>query len=102
MKRQTTKKGPITSNKKLREKLIKCWEDMLQKTIQAWIEGYQSILRRLLPRKVIICIRKAGKWDNRKEEFIKVPMSSLCIITRDPQPLLKPSLRPIQATPTSY
>ena len=38
MKRQTTRKGPITSNKKLKEEQIKCWKDMLQKTIQAWIE----------------------------------------------------------------
>ena len=38
MKRDTTKKGPITSNKDLQEAWIKCWLDMPQEKIQAWIE----------------------------------------------------------------
>jgi hypothetical protein len=38
MKRETTKKGPITSNKELKEAWIKCWQDMPQEKIQAWIE----------------------------------------------------------------
>ena len=38
MKRETTKKGPITSNIELQKAWIKCWEDLLQDKIQAWID----------------------------------------------------------------
>jgi hypothetical protein len=38
MKRDTTKRGPITSNKALENAWIKCWTDMPQAKIQAWIE----------------------------------------------------------------
>jgi hypothetical protein len=38
MKRQTTKKGPITSQDKLKEEWIKCWKEMPQEKIQAWIK----------------------------------------------------------------
>jgi transposase len=38
MKRETTKRGPITSEKVLREAWIKCWKELSQERIQAWIE----------------------------------------------------------------
>jgi Transposase/DDE superfamily endonuclease len=38
MKRETTKKGAITSNEQLKEAWIKCWNDMPQELIQAWID----------------------------------------------------------------
>ena len=38
MKRETTKKGAITSNVELKEAWIKCWNDMPQELIQAWID----------------------------------------------------------------
>jgi hypothetical protein len=38
MKRETTKKGPAYSEKELRERWIKCWHDLSQQRIQAWIE----------------------------------------------------------------
>jgi hypothetical protein len=38
MKRKTTEKGLITSKAKLKEEWIKCWEEMPQERIQAWIE----------------------------------------------------------------
>ena len=38
MKRETTKKGAITSNAQLKEAWIKCWNDMPQELIQAWID----------------------------------------------------------------
>ena len=38
MKRETTKKGPINSSKELQELWVKCWEEMPQEKIQAWIE----------------------------------------------------------------
>jgi hypothetical protein len=38
MKRDTTKKGLIISNKELKEAWIKCWLDIPQEKIQAWIE----------------------------------------------------------------
>ena len=39
MKRETTKQGLITSEAKLREEWIKCWKEMSQEKIQAWIEA---------------------------------------------------------------
>ena len=38
MKRDTTKRGPITSNTELEKEWIRCWTDMPQTKIQAWIE----------------------------------------------------------------
>ena len=38
MKRNTTNRGPITSNKQLKEAQIKCWKEMPQTKIQAWIK----------------------------------------------------------------
>ena len=38
MKRHTTKHGPITSQDQLKEAWIKCWQEMPQERIQAWIE----------------------------------------------------------------
>jgi len=48
MKRETTKKGPITSNKALKEAWIKCWQDMLQKKIQAWIERIEPHIKDII------------------------------------------------------
>jgi hypothetical protein len=38
MKRETTKKGPITLNEQLKKAWIKCWQEMLQEKIQDWIK----------------------------------------------------------------
>jgi trehalose-6-phosphate synthase len=38
MKRETTKKGLITSNEQLKKAWIKCWREMLQEKIQDWIK----------------------------------------------------------------
>ena len=38
MKRETTKKGPIASEKELKEVRIKCWKEMPQEKVQAWIQ----------------------------------------------------------------
>jgi len=38
MKRETTKKGPITSNEQLKKAWIKCWQEMPQEKIQDWIK----------------------------------------------------------------
>jgi hypothetical protein len=38
MKRQTTKRGAITSRAQLKEACINCWKEMPQEKIQAWIE----------------------------------------------------------------
>jgi hypothetical protein len=48
MKRETTKKGPITSNKALKEAWIKCWQDMPQKKIQAWIERIEPHIKDII------------------------------------------------------
>ena len=38
MKRETTKRGAFTSVKAMREAWEKCWNEMPQEKIQAWIE----------------------------------------------------------------
>ena len=38
MKRETTKKGLITSNEELKKVWIKCWEELLQDKIHTWID----------------------------------------------------------------
>jgi hypothetical protein len=38
MKREISKKGPSTNKDQLRKDWIKCWNDMPQEKIQAWIE----------------------------------------------------------------
>jgi hypothetical protein len=38
MKRETTKRGPSTNKGQLEKDWIKCWEEMPQEMIQAWIE----------------------------------------------------------------
>ena len=38
MKRETTKRGPITSNAELKRAWIKCWEELPQEKIRAWID----------------------------------------------------------------
>jgi hypothetical protein len=38
MKRETSKKGPSTNKEQLRKDWVKCWNDMPQEKIQAWIE----------------------------------------------------------------
>ena len=52
MKRKTTAKGPIYSKKQLTEDWIKCWEELPQEKIQAWIER--------IPRHVQEIIRLEG------------------------------------------
>jgi hypothetical protein len=38
MKRETTKKGPCHSKQELRERWVKCWKEISQERIQAWVE----------------------------------------------------------------
>jgi siroheme synthase len=38
MKRDTTKRGAIASRAQLKEEWIKCWKEMSQERIQAWVE----------------------------------------------------------------
>ena len=38
MKRETTKEGPITSNEELKKAWVKCWEELPQDKIRAWID----------------------------------------------------------------
>jgi len=69
MKRETTKKGPITSEKELKEAWIKCWEDMPQEKIQAWIER--------IPRHIKEIIRLEGgneysEGRNKGKEKVRV------------------------------
>jgi hypothetical protein len=38
MKRETTKNGEFTSEKKLKKAWLKCWRDLPQEKIREWIE----------------------------------------------------------------
>jgi hypothetical protein len=69
MKKETTKKGLITSKKALKEAWIQCWEDMPQEKIQAWIER--------IPRHIQEIIRLEGgnkysKGGNKGKEKLRV------------------------------
>ena len=48
MKREATKHGALTSNKKLKVAWIKCWEDMPQEAIQAWIERIPEHIKEVI------------------------------------------------------
>jgi transposase len=48
MKRKTTEKGAIYSEKELKEAWVKCWEDIPQKTIQAWIERIPKHIKKII------------------------------------------------------
>jgi hypothetical protein len=69
MKRQTTKKGPVTSNEKLREKWIKCWEDMPQKTIQAWIERIPEHIKEVIAQEGNNLYREGRKKGQQKKRI---------------------------------
>jgi hypothetical protein len=51
IKRETTKHGALTSNKKLKVAWIKCWEDMLQEVIRAWIERIPEHIKEVINQK---------------------------------------------------
>ena len=51
MKRETTKKGAITSEKELKLAWIKCWEDMPQERIQAWVERIPVHIEKIIKLK---------------------------------------------------
>ena len=51
MKRETTKHGALTSNKKLKVAWIKCWEDMPQEVIQAWIKRIPEYIKEVINQK---------------------------------------------------
>lgn len=48
MKRETTKREAITSEKELKKAWIKCWEDMPQELIQAWIEWIPNHIEEII------------------------------------------------------
>ena len=48
MKRETTKKGAITSSEKLKTALIKCWNEMPQELIQAWIDRIPAHIEEII------------------------------------------------------
>ena len=51
MKRETTKHGALTGNKKLKAAWIKCWENMPQEVIQAWIERIPEHIQEVINQK---------------------------------------------------
>jgi hypothetical protein len=48
MKRDTTKHGAITSHAQLKEEWIKCWKEISQECIQAWIEQIIEHVREVI------------------------------------------------------
>jgi hypothetical protein len=63
MKRNTTNKGSITSNKKLKEAWIKCWLDMLQTKIQAWIERIMIHIQDIIRLEGVTALVKGGRTE---------------------------------------
>ena len=48
MKKETTKKGAIHSDKALKEAWIKCWRNLPQEKIQAWIERIPLHIKKII------------------------------------------------------
>jgi hypothetical protein len=48
MKRETTKKEAITLNAQLKEAWIKCWNNMPQELIQAWINRILVYIKEII------------------------------------------------------
>jgi transposase len=48
MKRETTNKSPCNNKKELREQWVKCWEEMPQEKIQAWIERIERHVKEII------------------------------------------------------
>ena len=48
MDESANNKGGITSKTMLKEKWIKCWEDLPQEKIQAWIERIPEHVKRVI------------------------------------------------------
>jgi len=69
MKRETTKKGAITSNEQLKQAWITCWEDMPQEKIQAWIERIPVHIQ-----EVILCdgdnLYKEGRMEGQSKQRV--------------------------------
>jgi hypothetical protein len=69
MKRETTKKGPITSEKELKAAWINCWKEMPQEKVQAWIQRvYEHV------QEVIKCngdnLYKEGRKKGQSEQRV--------------------------------
>jgi hypothetical protein len=48
MKRETTKKGPLHSKAALKDEWIRCWNEMSQEKIQAWIERVMRHVKEII------------------------------------------------------
>ena len=48
MKREISKKGPSTSKDQLRKDWVKCWNDMPQELIQAWIDRILAYIKEII------------------------------------------------------
>jgi len=48
MKRKTTEGGPISSKDASRKAWIKCWNDLSQEKIQAWIERVPIHIQKII------------------------------------------------------
>jgi hypothetical protein len=48
MKRETTKRGGFTSKAKMKVAWLKCWEEMPQEKIQAWVNRIYDHVQEVL------------------------------------------------------
>ena len=72
MKRETTKKGPVTSNKKLKTEWIKCWKNLLQETIQAQIERIPEQIKEVIAQEGNNLYREGQKKGQEKRRVHQI------------------------------
>jgi hypothetical protein len=69
MKRETTKKGPITSNAELKAAWIKCWEDLPQDKIRAWVDRIPVHIEEIIACKGNNLYREGQKKGQEKKRI---------------------------------
>jgi trehalose-6-phosphate synthase len=71
MERETTKKGLITSNEQLKKEWIKCWKEIPQEKIQAWIERIPEHIKEIIACNGDNLYKKGRKKGQSKVKSIK-------------------------------
>ena len=78
MKRETTKKGPSTNKEQLRQDWIKCWKDMPQEKIQAWIERIPVHIQEIIACDGNNLYQEGRKKGQENYGFIKSIITLIC------------------------
>jgi hypothetical protein len=69
MKRDTTKKRPMTSNEKLKMGWIKYWKNLPQENIQAWIERIPEQIQEVIAQEGNNLYREGRKKGQEKRRI---------------------------------